>query len=80
MSEDNEQIGICKTSVPKSLTDQALRLLNISMLNSKFLLLIYVKMPTVVGILTLVSGINSILGYSEPEKRLICFTFILMSI
>ena len=33
----------------------------------KFFLLINVKMPTIVGILTSVSGENSILGLSEPK-------------
>ena len=42
------------------------------MLNStehEFFLLINVKMPTIVGILTFVSGKNSILGLSEPKKK-----------
>ena len=34
----------------------------------KFSPLIYVKMPTIVGILTCMSGKNSILGLSEPKK------------
>ena len=34
----------------------------------KFFLLINVKMPTIVGILTFMSGKNSILGLSEPKK------------
>ena len=34
----------------------------------KIFLLINVKMPTVVGILTFVSGKNSILGISEPKN------------
>ena len=33
----------------------------------KFFLLINVKMPTIVGILTFMSGKNSILGISEPK-------------
>ena len=33
-----------------------------------FFLLINVKMPTIVGILTFISGKNSILGLSEPTK------------
>ena len=37
-------------------------------LNVEFSLLINVKMPTVVGILTFMSGKNSILGLSEPKK------------
>ena len=36
----------------------------------KFVLLINVKMPTVVGILTFMSRKNGILGLSEPEKKL----------
>ena len=42
-----------------------------SMLNSaehEVFLLINVKMPTIVGILTFMSRKNSILGLSEPEK------------
>ena len=37
-------------------------------LSMKFFLLINVKMPTIVGILTCMSGKNSILGLSEPKK------------
>ena len=37
-------------------------------LSMNFLLLINVKMPTVVGILTFMSGKNRILGLSEPKK------------
>ena len=37
-------------------------------LSMKFLLLINVKMPTIVGILTFMSGKNSILDLSEPKK------------
>ena len=37
----------------------------------KFFLLINVKMPTTVGILTFMSEKNSILGISEHEKSLI---------
>ena len=37
-------------------------------LSMRFFLLINVKMPTNVGILTLMSGENNILGLSEPEK------------
>ena len=36
-------------------------------LSMKFFLLINVKMPTIVGILTFMSGKNSILGSSEPN-------------
>ena len=37
-------------------------------LSMKFFLLINVKMPTIVGILTFVSRENNILGLSESEK------------
>ena len=37
-------------------------------LSMKFFLLINVKMPTIVGILTFMSRTNSILDLSEPEK------------
>ena len=37
-------------------------------LSMTFVLLINVKMPTIVGILTFMSGKNSILGLSEPKK------------
>ena len=37
-------------------------------LSMKFSPLIHVKMPTIVGILTCMSGKNSILGLSEPKK------------
>ena len=39
-------------------------------LSMKIFLLIIVKMPTVVGNLTFMSRKNSILGLSEPEKKL----------
>ena len=35
----------------------------------KFFLLINVKMPTAVGILTFMSGKNRILGLSQPKKQ-----------
>ena len=49
-------------------------------LSMKFFLLINVKMPTTVGILTFMSGKNSILGLSEPKKSQFLDIFILMSI
>ena len=49
-------------------------------LSLKFFLVINVKMPTTVGILTLVSGKNSILGLSEPKKSLISYILTLISI
>ena len=49
-------------------------------LSMKFFLPINVKMPTTVGILTLMSRKNSILGFSEPEDAEFLDIFILMSI
>ena len=50
-------------------------------LSMKIFLLINVKMPTIVGILTFMSRKNSILGLSEPKKKAELFDiFILMSI
>ena len=46
----------------------------------KIFLFINVKIPTIVGILTLMSGKNSILGLSEPKKAEFLDIFILMSI
>ena len=37
-------------------------------LSMEFFLLVNVKMPTFVGILTFISRKNSLLGSSEPEK------------
>ena len=49
-------------------------------LSTKFFLLINVKMPTIVGILTFMSRKNSILGLSEHEKAEFLDIFILTSI
>ena len=49
-------------------------------LSMKLFLLINVKMPTIVGILTYMSWKSSILSLSEPEKNKFLDTFILMSI
>ena len=43
----------------------------LTQLNMKFVLLINIKVPTTVGILTCMSMKNSILGLSEPEKSCI---------
>ena len=43
----------------------------------KFSLLINVKMPTIVGILTFMSGKNSILGLPEPTTVAVLDIFIL---
>ena len=49
-------------------------------LSMKFFLLINVKMPTIVGILTFMSGKNNILGLSQPEKAEFLDSFMLMTI
>ena len=49
-------------------------------LNMIFFLLINLKMPTYVGILTFMSRKNSILNLSEPEKDEFLDIFILMGI
>ena len=49
-------------------------------LSLKFFLLMNVKMPIIVGILTFMSGKNSILGVSEPIKAEFIDIFILTSI
>ena len=41
----------------------------------KFFLLINVKMPTIVGILTFMSGKNTILGRPEPKKDRVSWYF-----
>ena len=46
-----------------------------SQLSMKFFLLINVKMPTIVGILTFMSRKNSILNLPEPEKGWISWYF-----
>ena len=46
----------------------------------KCFLLINVEMPTIVGILTLISWKNSTLGLSEPKNAEFLDIFILMSI
>ena len=56
---------------------------NFFMLNSTendIFLLINVKIPTIVGILTFISRKNSFLGLSEPEKAEFLDIFIFMSI
>ena len=46
----------------------------------EFFLLINVKMPKIVGILTFMSGKNSILGLPKPKNVAFLDIFILMSI
>ena len=45
-----------------------------------FFMLKNVKMPTIAGILTFMSGKNSILGLSEPKKAEFLDIFLLMNI
>ena len=45
-------------------------------LNMKFFLVINVKMPTVVDILTFMSRKNNIVGLTEPEIKLNCLIFL----
>ena len=49
-------------------------------LSMKFFLLINVKMPTIVGILTFMSRKNSIRGFSDLKEAKFLDIFILMSI
>ena len=49
-------------------------------LSMKLFLCINVKVPTIVGTLTCMSGKNSILGLSEPKTAECLDIFILMSI
>ena len=51
-----------------------------TLLSMKIFLLINVKMPTVVGILTIMSGENCILDLSEHKKAEFLEVFILMRI
>ena len=68
--------GYFEISVPK-----IIKLFSCSaQLSMKFFLLINVKMPTTVGILTFMSGKNSIIGLSEPRKAEFLDIFILISI
>ena len=61
---------------------EVIKLLSCStQLSMKYFLLINVNMPIIVGILTFMSGKNSILGLSEPKKsRIDIDIFILKSI
>ena len=52
----------------------------LTQLSRTFFLLIDVKMPTIVGILTFMSRKNSIIGLSEQEKAESLLILILMSI
>ena len=52
----------------------------LTQLSMKFFLHINVKMPTIVGILTFISGKNSIIGLSEPKQAESIDIYIVMSI
>ena len=45
-------------------------------LSMKFSPLIYVKMPTIVGILTCMSGKNNILGFTEKAEFIVIFLYL----
>ena len=61
-SKKSENIHLKRHSGP-----EVIKLLSCSTpLSMNFFLLINVKMPTIVGILTFMSGQNSIVGLSEP--------------
>ena len=65
------QNGIAHWNLDPQELDQAPRLYVFScstQLSMKFFLLINVKMPTTVSILTFQRKKNNILGFSEPEK------------
>ena len=59
---------------------EVIKLFSCSTQLSRIFLLINVKMPTIVGILTFMGGKNSILGLSESKKAQFLDIFILMSI
>ena len=52
----------------------------LTQVSMKFFMLINVKMPTIVGVLTFMSGKNSILGLSEPKNAEFLDILILISI
>ena len=73
---DNERLCVKSDSFQIQTSDQGYK--TFFMLNSvkhEFFLLINVKMPTIVGIFTVMSMKNSILGLSEPGKCLISLYF-----
>ena len=76
-STEMPQLCIFRNIRPRGYKKIMLKLTHLSI---KFFLLINVKMPTVVGILTFMSRKNSILGLSELEKKMIFLIFLLMSI
>ena len=70
----------CSMNVPKQ-GPEVLKLFSCStQLSMKFFMLINVKMPTIVGILTFMSGKNNILCLSEPKKAEFLDSVIFMSI
>ena len=74
-------MGSVLTSESKVLGPEVIKNFSCStQLSMKFFLLINVKMPTIVGILTCMSGKNSMLGLSEPKKAELLDISTLMSI
>ena len=67
--EDRYKYKLCVQSMTIKPGTEVIELFSCStQLSLKFFLLINVKMPTIVGILTFMSRKNSILGLTEPEK------------
>ena len=65
-------------TISRKLRPEVIKLFSYSTeLSMKFFVLVNVKMPTVVGILTFMSGKNSILGLSGPKKISISLYFFL---
>ena len=84
ISDYSQEIGmrLALESLLRRPVPEVIKLFSCStQLSMKFFLLINVKMPTIVGILTFLSGKNSILGLSEFKKKAeLLDIFILMSI
>ena len=73
----DKQSKFCHARNETSKTDpEVIKLFSCStQLSMKLFLLINVKMPAIVGILTFISGKNSILDLSEPKKSRISLYF-----
>ena len=71
-----QQKGRTESNITEKPGPEVIKLFSCStQLSKKFFLLINVKMPTTVGILTFMSGKNSLLHLSEPEKSWISWYF-----
>ena len=69
-------LHVLKINLPSQPGPEVIKLFSCStQLSMKFFLLINVKMPTIVGILTFMSRKNSILHLSEPDKSWISWYF-----